>query len=79
MSDPRILHSAEDVTDDVLTDAENVFDGWYADARRIDWDEFIDRLVAMQSYRPDGSYDIEEMSSPAVRKIQRHVRSLRDA
>lgn len=68
----RILYSASDVTEEVLTDAELVFDGWYADADRIDWDDFIDRMTG------HGRYDIEDMASPAVAKIQRHVRKLRN-
>lgn len=69
----RILRTGSDVGDDVLADAEHVYDGWYADAARIDWDDFVDRLTA------HASYDIEDMTTPAVAKIQRHVRRLRDA
>lgn len=75
---PRILTAADHVTPAVLTDAEHVLDGWYADADRIDWDDFIDRLAAcgVQSADP---YDFDVTDSPAIRKIQRHVRALRQA
>jgi hypothetical protein len=74
--DPKILYAAEDVGASVLRDAENVFDGWYANAGSIDWDEFVDRLA--DSYGPfaDPPYDIECYDSPAVRKIKSYVRKL---
>lgn len=70
MANERILYTAADVTDEILADAEAVWEGWFADSARIDWDEFVDRLVVGQQY------DIEDMASPAVNKIQRHVRGL---
>jgi hypothetical protein len=65
-----ILQSANSVTAVVLANAEYVVDGWYPEGP-IDWDDFIDRLVA------GTDYDIEDMDSPAVRKIQRHIREYR--
>ena len=31
-------------SEDLLAAAESVYDGWYADAGRIDWEDFLDRL-----------------------------------
>ena len=77
MTPATILHSAEDVTPDILKDAEEVLDGWYADAGRIDWEEFIDRLADHYGSHCEFPYDIESYDSPAVRKIQAHIRKVR--
>jgi hypothetical protein len=69
----RILESAEDVTPEVLTAAEDVYDDYYSETERIDWDEFIDRFVIYV----EGTWDIENYDSPAARAIQSHIRRLR--
>lgn len=68
----RALSSAADVTEDVLKDAEEVLDGWFSYGGRIDWEEFLERL---EQYN-NGAYDFPEMDSPAVQKIQRHIRRI---
>ena len=63
-----VLYLAEDVTAAVLKAAEEV-EEWYADAA-IDWGDFWDRLDSL-------GYFVTNMTSPAARKIQRHIRTLR--
>lgn len=56
----------------ILKAAEEIFDGWYAEQARIDWDDFLHRL--------EQHTDIDlgsNMMSPAIRKIQSHVRAYR--
>lgn len=72
MSEERSITELVDVTQDVLDAAESVHDGWYADAGRVEWDDFIDRL--------EGQLDADfgdDMQSPAIRKIQAHIRKYR--
>lgn len=66
------LSSAEEVTEDVLRDAEHIYDSFYTGSGAIDWEEFIDRMAKISE-----RYDFEEYDSPAVRKIQRHVRRIK--
>lgn len=64
---PRILRKADDVTDEVLQAAEETsefFDG------AIEWDRFWDLLCG-------SDFDIEDLDTPATRKIQKHVREFR--
>jgi hypothetical protein len=73
----RAVVAADDVTDEVLAAAEET-ETWYGDGP-IDWDDFWDRLDGTQL--ADGSeIDLSpnnEGDSPAMRKIQRHIRNLR--
>jgi hypothetical protein len=73
---PRILREASDVTSSVLADAEEVWDGWFADEPRIEWEAFIDRLSDNYGCYADPPYELDEYWNGAVRKIQRHVRGL---
>lgn len=73
---PRILKDAVDVDQQVLDDAEQVWDGWFADEPRIDWEAFIDRLSDDYGTVADPPYEILEYWNGAVRKIQRHIRAL---
>lgn len=59
---------------EILAMAEAVYDGWYADTR-IDWENFLDRLDG--SELEDGSQlDLgNDMSSPLIEAIQRHIRA----
>jgi hypothetical protein len=75
VSELRILRTAEDVTPKVLEHADEVYLGWFGEGP-IDWESFIDRLSVYGSMA-DPEYDIEEYDNPAIRKIQRHVRALR--
>jgi hypothetical protein len=54
-------------TEGLLAAAESVFDGWYADQARIDWDDFIDRLEAL-------GFDMgDSMLGPDVLAVKRHI------
>lgn len=57
---------------ELLSAAESVFDGWYAESSRIDWEDFIDR-VEIYAGIDMGS----DMMSPAIQAIQRHIRVYR--
>ena len=46
---------------------ESIVDGWFDDTQ-IDWHDFLDRLEKW-------GFDLgEDMSSPLIRKIQKHAR-----
>lgn len=73
------ITAAEDVIEEILDLAQEVEEAWFADEPNIDWESFWDRL---DGYTVPGYEDREidlgsEMDSPAMRKIQRHVRDLR--
>lgn len=73
MTEPKLIKQAEDVTPDCLQAAEEVFEGFFDnDGEPIDWYSFLDRLEAY-------GFSATELDSPAVRKIQRHVRKFRTA
>ena len=64
--------TAEDVTQDILDEALEIADGWYADTN-IDWEDLLDRL---ERHSP---WDFgQDPDSPAIRKIKRYVRSQRN-
>lgn len=71
MTDRTIIEAA-DVTSDILEAAEEVFNGWFADSARIDWEDFVDRLESST-----GTDFGDSMLSPAIKKIQAHVRAYR--
>lgn len=57
--------------DGIRETVESVFDGWYAEVPRIDWDDFLDRIEAR-------GYDLgKDMLSPAIKRIKAIVRELR--
>ena len=64
------LQNAGDITDDVLRQAEDVYEGWFDNDEPIEWESFWDRLEAW-------GYSITDLSSPAATKIQRHIRQFR--
>jgi len=72
----RILETSTDVDEQVLEIVEEVFDGWYADEARIDWEDFIDR-IARYGNSENPPFDIESYDNAAIRKIRRHVAKLR--
>lgn len=72
MSDDRPVLAAADVTADLLKTAEDVFEGFFDDDQPIDWGGFIDRLERW-SERDWGN----QIDSPAIRKVQRHIRAHR--
>jgi hypothetical protein len=66
----REIRTAVDA-DSVRDQIEMVYDGWYADTPRIDWEDFLDRLER---------YDLDlgdSMESAAIRRIKSIVRELR--
>jgi hypothetical protein len=71
-TDPITIQEASDVTPECLTACEDVFDGWFDhEGEPIDWFAFYDRL---ESY----GWSLANMDCPATRKIQRHIRKLRN-
>lgn len=74
-----ILTTREDVSEEVLQVAEDIFDGWFSDAARIDWEDFLDR---MDGTHLDGHENREldlggDLDSPAIRAIKRHINRIR--
>lgn len=68
-------NEAADVTAEMLTLAEFIFDGWFADGNSIDWVDFLDRMDG-RTLDDDSTLDLgPAASSPAVEKIKRHVRT----
>jgi len=67
---------ASDVSEEMLELAEQVYDGWFSDDERIDWEEFIDRLCKL-SIHDEPSWELDEYDNGAVRKIQKHIREYR--
>jgi len=73
------LTSKEDVSEEVLRVAEDIFDGWFSDEARIDWEDFLDR---MDGTHLDGHGGREldlgsQADSPAIRKIKAHINRIR--
>lgn len=65
------ITQAADITAEVLADAEEIYSGWYEDTR-IDWDDFLYRLESRTGI------DLgTEATSPAIRRIQSHIRAFR--
>lgn len=67
--------SADDVTEEILEIAVSLTDGHYPG--RIDWDDVWDRMDGAEL--ADGAaLDLgEDLGTPAMNKIQAHVRNLR--
>lgn len=68
---------AEDVSEEMLTLAEETYDAWFSDDERIDWEEFLDRLCKW-SINADPAWELDEYDNPAVNKIKRHIREYRN-
>ena len=64
------IHTSNDITEDVLRQAEEIHDGWFDNDEPIDWENFWDRLEMW-------GYSISDLTSPAAQKIQRHIRKFR--
>ena len=65
--------TAEDVTPEFLETCEQVYDGFYTNEPRIDWEGFLDRLERW-------GYDMgSSMDSPAIKIIKKHIRKHKDA
>lgn len=63
---------SEEFTPEMAEMAESIFDGWYADSGRVDWQDFIDRLERMSGV--DFGTD---MGGPLIRSVQKHIRAYR--
>lgn len=76
-SEWRAVTSAEDVAPEILDAAEEVFNGWYAEANSVDWVDFFDRLEGMEL--ADGKkLDLtNDMTTPAVKAIKKHIGNYR--
>ncbi len=57
---------------EIMDAAESIFDGWFADSARIEWDDFLDRLERHTDTDLGG-----DMDSPLIRKIKRHIGAYR--
>lgn len=57
---------------ELLEAAEQVYDGWFTDDTRIDWEEFVYKLEVY------AEVDLgDSMLSPQIKKIQTHIRKYR--
>lgn len=67
--------SADDVTNEIREAAESIYDGWFADSERIDWENFLDRLEGI--VLNDGTeLDLgTDTQSPAIKAIKAHIRA----
>jgi hypothetical protein len=62
----------EQPTAEMLEIAESIYDGWYANEPRIDWEDFFDRMEA------GSDIDLgDDMISPTIKAIQKHIRVYR--
>lgn len=62
------VEKIEDVTPEFLEVCEQVYDGFYANDDRIEWEGFLDRLERW-------GYDMgSSMESPAIKAIKKHIR-----
>lgn len=72
------ITTSEDVTEEVLEHAIDVYDGWFADAKQIDWERFLDQLDGYE-LKEHGGREIDLGSdpySPAIKKIKRYIRRI---
>lgn len=74
-----ILTTREDVSEEVLRVAEDIFDGWFSDAARIDWQDFLDRMDGTHLDGHGGrELDLgDQADSPAIRTIKAHINRIR--
>jgi isocitrate dehydrogenase len=68
----RPINTPEELTEDVLMIIETIYEGYYADEKRIDWFTFLDRVERM------GLYNLgSEMDSSVVKAIKKYVRKIK--
>lgn len=68
--------TADDVTEELVQQAVDVVDGWYAE-RRIDWEDVYDRL---EKHTLEDGRGIDlggDLGSPALVALKRRVREAR--
>ncbi len=70
--------TADDVTDEILSDCEDIEQGFYGNESRIDWEDFFDRRLDGYPLK-NGNYIClgNEYDTPAMRKIKRHINKVR--
>jgi len=71
-----ILRTAEDVTESILSEVADCVEGWYTD-RPLSTEDFIDTLCTRHGNVNVNPWDIEQLATPAVRKIMRHARAVK--
>jgi hypothetical protein len=71
----HLLTKAEDVDAHVLVLVANCVEDWFPPERALATEAFLDRLC--NGYIDSDGWDIEQMDTPAVRKIMRHARHTR--
>lgn len=66
-----------EITPEVLTAAESIYDGWFADAAQIDWENFLDRLDGIEL--DDGTrLDLgNDLLAPPIKAIKAHIKRYR--
>lgn len=71
------ITAADDVPEALLAYAVEVTDSHYSDEQPIDWDDVVDRIDGFEL--ADGTRaDLgQDLLSPAIRKIKRHVNQTR--
>lgn len=65
---------ADEVTDEILEAAQEVYNGWFAKGSRINWVDFLDRLDGIP-LEGGGKLNLAgSLVSPAIKRIQAHIR-----
>lgn len=70
----RLIHTADDVTEHLLALVVDAAEGW-PDGEPMPEEDFIDRLCG--TYLNRAGVDIEQLDTPATRKIMRCARQVR--
>lgn len=69
--------TVEQVTDEILTAAEDIHNGWYASETRVDWTDLWDRLDGT-TLDSGAIVDLGgDMGSPAILRIKKHIKAYR--
>lgn len=71
----RLLVTAGDVDEDALALVRECVDDWFPADTPMAQDDFIDTLC--ERYGNTAGWDIEQLDTPAVRKIMREARRVR--
>ena len=71
------ITEASDVTQEVLEVAENLFCDWFDDGGPIDWERYWERFEDYElPSKKDTRFDFgPQLDTPAMRKIQKHIRA----
>lgn len=73
-----VVIEANEVTDEILEGAIDIYESYFVDDRSMDWEDFIGTLEGIEL--KDGTYlDFgPEFQTPAQAKIKRHVLKYRN-